>query len=480
MQKSSLNTVLVYLGSNANDHIEQALLDLDLDIKFIESTIFSERIITKKKPNYKDIDNKVIYFDSNANILLGKINFEPIKGNDQLQIIEKIISDKYLSLLWSRFGLKTRVRNLDEVRRYEVNYSLIKAAIKTCSEVKPKLIVFSYEPHSLPMYIFKKVSQALNIMTVTMTISPFTWRMFAEIENKKVIKLKKSSTSKKQLEYSINQFIQEKKGSYIAAKPFYEKRETNFLIRNLNKFRANAWMPHKFFMSYATLFYYQNIVVNRKLLEEKKYICVFLQFQPEQTTLPDGGLFTHQLFAIQMLYFAAEKMGISIVIREHPATFQVSYNRKWRSFDYYSKVKKIGQNIYFDSISSDPYWLIKNSLAVASITGTVLLESMLQGIPAIAFGNHPLKGFKSKAFVEGFCDHIQLKNKLAEAMSQPLEVITSDIENYLEEIYPATFGPNEYVGNLNMTLDTLRETRVNALIQVLNLIGKNEQYEFVN
>lgn len=467
------NTMLVYLGANAHKELVHQILALDPGTRFIESAIYPEQ----QQSLFADklSTESVVIFDAKLAIAPGKIGFTPVNDRNQVKIIESIIGDKLLPLLWTRFNGKTRWCNHSEVKRYEVAYSLIKSAIETCVTHNPSVVVFSYEPHMLPMYIFKKVCEALGIRTCTMIISPFNWKVFLDVVNGEDAESHKIFPKKKNDEASndsVQRFINEKKSDYSIAKPFYEKRNLGISLRKklIYKLKVNGWRPHKLILGQIAFSDYKKLSTERSELKGVKYICVFLQLQPEQTTLPDGGLFVHHLFVIQMLYSAVSTLGISLVIREHPATFEFDTNLKWRPRDFYSSIKNIGPSIYLDDINANPYSLIKNSIAVSAITGTVLLEALLQGRPAIAFGKHPLKGYTATAFVDKFADEVELREKVIKAIVESPQSISADVENYLHKVYPATFGPSEYLGNAKMSLEKLREARYHALRQVIEVI----------
>ena len=282
--------------------------------------------------------------------------------------------------------------------------------------------------------------------------------------------MQKSETS----DDSVKKLIDEKQGHYRVAKPFYEKRDLSGGLggRFFNKLKVNGWNPRRAMLSQLAFAECQRASSERSQFQGLKYICMFLQYQPEQTTLPDGGLFVHQLFAIQMLYSAVSSLGISLVIREHPATFESVFGPKWRPKNFYKSIKSIGSNIYFDNINSDPFSLIENSVAVSSITGSVLLEALLRGKPAVAFGKHALRGLSTPAFVDRFADEIELREKIVQASGVSSQSIIDDVEKYLHEVYPATIGADRYLGNEAMSLEALRESRNDALLQVVEQLSR--------
>jgi len=468
--------MFVYLGANAHKELIYQLLKLNAAIRFIASAIYPEEPHSLfKEKAFKEL---VISFDCRLLTKSSRIRFTTINDCNLVQIIDSVMCDKHLPLLWTRFDGKTRWYNRSEIKRYEVTYSLIKSAIETCVTHKPRVVVFSYEPHMLPMYIFKKVCEALGIRTYTMTISPFNWKVFLEVVDGRNAEYQKNYIKKMDDEESndsVKRFINEKKSDYSVAKPFYEKRNHGFGVgkKLINRLKVNGWKPHKLMLGQIAFSHYKRLSTERSQFQGDKYICVFLQLQPEQTTLPDGGLFVHHLFVIQMLYSAVSPLGISLVIREHPATFESAFDLRWRPSDFYSTIKKIGPNIYFDDINAEPYSLIRNSIAIAAITGTVLLEALLHGRPAIAFGKHSLKGYASTAFVDNFADEIELREKIAKAIVESPQSIIADVERYLNTIYPTTFGPSHYVGNAEMSLEKLRDSRYNALRQVIDLLSRD-------
>jgi len=472
----SSESILVYLGANAHKKLVHQLLELNPDIRFISSHIFPEASLSLLED--KVYEESVITFDSAIQIKSGEIQFTTINDYNLVRIIDDILNDKHLSLLWARFNNETRRCNDSEVKRYEVLYSLIKSSLETCLTIKPSSVVFSYEPHMLPIYIFKRVASALGVRTYTLTISPFVWRLFCEgKEGGEDIFLKKSPRKEEvgTFNESVHKFIDEKQSNYEVAKPFYEKRKmtSRFGVRLFNKLKVNGWSPQRVLLSQLAANEYQRVSSDRSEIHGLKYISVFLQYQPEQTTLPDGQLFANQLFAIQMLYSAVVPLGISLVIREHPATFESVFDPKWRPRGFYRSIKSLGPNIYFDNITADPFSLIENSNAVSSINGSVLLEALLRGKPAIAFGKHTLRGLATAAFVDSFPDESELREKIVKASMMSPQAIVDSVERYLYAVYSTTFGADHYLGNERMSSEKRGEAFYKALLQVVDLVSQD-------
>ena len=213
MSTSPSSDLLIYLGANAHKELVHQLLEINSRIRFVESAVYPEQ--RQSQFDDKLSRESVIEFDADLVREPGEIRFTPVNGQNNRQIIEAVMSDKLLPLLWCRSGRRTRKKNQSEVKRYEATYSLVKSALRACEELKPKAVLFSYEPHMLPMYIFKKVCVAVGIKTLTMNIPPFRWRMFLEVEDRHgigFIRPKKTNGGKNE---SVTKLIEEK---YIKGK----------------------------------------------------------------------------------------------------------------------------------------------------------------------------------------------------------------------------------------------------------------------
>jgi hypothetical protein len=119
------------------------------------------------------------------------------------------------------------------------------------------------------------------------------------------------------------------------------------------------------------------------------YVYYPLQYQPERTSIPMGGLFTDQLLALDILTHSLPP-GWTVYVKEHPRQFTgvvPQSIRLARSKQFYKTLcnyddKKV--RLVSPSVSSDE--LIRNSKCVATLTGTTGWEAVQRGIPAVVFG----------------------------------------------------------------------------------------------
>ena len=118
-----------------------------------------------------------------------------------------------------------------------------------------------------------------------------------------------------------------------------------------------------------------------------KYVFCALHYQPEKTTSPLGGEFDDQEYMIKLISQLVPK-GWLVYVKEHPSQFVSSYARygEKRSRGYYRSILKC-PNVRFVPLTSDTFSLIDNSMAVATVTGTVGWESVVREKPALIFGH---------------------------------------------------------------------------------------------
>ena len=113
---------------------------------------------------------------------------------------------------------------------------------------------------------------------------------------------------------------------------------------------------------------------------EGKYIYYPLHYQPECTSLPMGGVFYDQLHVIRMIsrYLPDD---VTLYVKPHPK------RNLFSDVPFYEQIRAL-RNVKLLSSKSNTYESIDNALAVVSLTGTAILESLVRGTPAMMFGHY--------------------------------------------------------------------------------------------
>ncbi len=157
------------------------------------------------------------------------------------------------------------------------------------------------------------------------------------------------------------------------------------------------------------------------------YIIYFLHYQPEATSLPQGGVFVDQELAVAVLARSAKELGYKLYVKEH-------FVQPYRNKTFYDDLLNI-ENVKLIQTGYDSKELVKGSLCGATGNGTVVLESVIRGTPMLIFGESGFQGCPGvyrvgsvqdcKAAIES------IRRKKEEGISQ------RDIRAYL-----AAFGEN--------------------------------------
>ena len=321
---------------------------------------------------------------------------------------------------------------------------------------KPDAIVFAETPHSHTYYLLYEIFLYLDLEVVKFNSWPtipllFLQDMKTGDRYKKEIKID-SEVSKiidKDILSYINYLRNKKDGheyelSYMKTqrqKTKLRSKAFNFLTSGLSALIKEYWFQTRMYFSpfYYPINPYKLGIFGRhkiKNLRKKsllrslkvsqdfvnlqcKYIYFSLHFEPERTTNPDGGVFHDQLLAITRLRSLVPK-DIKIIVKEHPSQFYMpERGTRGRSPLFYECLKNIS-GVELAAINMDSIDLIKNSIFVSTITGSVAFESALMGKQALIFGDTWFKG----------CPNVNLWNKglsfrsiIIKEMSTPNEIL---------------------------------------------------------
>lgn len=158
----------------------------------------------------------------------------------------------------------------------------------------------------------------------------------------------------------------------------FEASNFTYLEHLMGKFRS--------ILRKNSLLRYYNSISQLPDLNEK-FVFFPLQYQPEKTTNPLGGVFEDQIYAVRLLSKHLPK-GWKIYVKEHPSQFLKMYARygeAYRSEHYYNTLNSIN-NVKIASMDCSPFDLIDKSICVATVTGNAGWEALCRGKPAICFG----------------------------------------------------------------------------------------------
>jgi hypothetical protein len=111
----------------------------------------------------------------------------------------------------------------------------------------------------------------------------------------------------------------------------------------------------------------------------EKYVYYALHLLPECAVAPLGGLFSDQYLAIKMLSYCIPQ-DWKLYIKIHPAQVDMLM-----SIDEIKKYKQL-KNVRIIAENANQYELIRNSMAVSTLTGEIAVEALFLDKPSIIFG----------------------------------------------------------------------------------------------
>ena len=118
----------------------------------------------------------------------------------------------------------------------------------------------------------------------------------------------------------------------------------------------------------------------------KNFIYVPLQYQPEGSTNPLGGIFLDQTFMIETLASSLPE-GWGIYVKEHPTQWlprgPIFFDYRYRG--YYEKISKV-KGVKIVPVNYDHHILLERCKSVGTVTGTGGWEVLFYGKPTLIFG----------------------------------------------------------------------------------------------
>lgn len=245
----------------------------------------------------------------------------------------------------------------------------------------------------------------------------------------------------------------EKYMSFMDLRKFIE--EDDKCVKGLRNLAKNH--PH-FAGMIARFRYIPNTIKSKKLhlyyerladrpAVNEKYILYALHYQPEATSSPmGGGIYSNQIIPIKILSHCLPQ-GYKLYVKEHPVQSHVG-----RKAEFYNRLKRI-PNVKLISKKEDSYDLLKKSKAVASLTGTIIVEGVVNGIPAISFG------LSEYNYMEGVY-HVrtvsECRKVVLDIINDRVDIDQEKVKAYFKKLYgyslPINVGYGDYDEHKNAKL----------------------------
>lgn len=324
------------------------------------------------------------------------VNLNEINYNADLLSGFTFEEEQNISFLLDREGGYQNNMHSNQVR-YQI-YTWVENIINVS---KPDWLLFPDVPHNIFTYLLYLCGKRRGIQNLIIrrnlalhlfTLSGNVEREFIQInlEDKKNILSPQTAEYLKVLRFGKEVLPIYMKEQRKNSKPFQILKRS--LSRGLGLFTKKSVDAAFTYVKRRQLkkFYESLCDANLQLTDEKPYVAVFLHLQPERTTMPEGGAFAQQWLMVQMLASICASLGWNVYVKEHPSTFMFGpklYRGKW----FYDGLKVL-PNVHLISTKVDSGLILKNAKVIATVTGTVGIEAVAKGIPALLFGESPYIG----------------------------------------------------------------------------------------
>ena len=377
-----------------------------------------------------------------------------------LGIVEKILDDHQTFMLYDRTNRRMWETNSLKVARISL---LINRSHSILVTYQINSIIYTSTPHNIFTWVFAKVAECLGVEVIYFRNSMVPWRfhMLRGLKRKPIlINLTYDKFEKKDKEMQetklFQEFSQKKHFLSLQAMPQYEKER--FLLHKGRSLSIAAYIRANFRNPLSII----NVIACKRRYDYlamdfpngRAYAVFFLHFQPERTTLPEGYGFAQQLIALQA-FRAALPQCVKLLVKEHPSTFRNVCSWRERLPWFYDLIAGMG-GTELTKMENNTYKLIDDATVVATITGSVAIESLLRGTPAIYFGLGGYHGVDHP-----FLHHYDNQDALC---------------SFLEKLDNTDCGKDKE--NLSMLFDGVRANTIDGLnsdIQCVNDVEKSRQ-----
>ncbi|MFT7035478.1 MAG: hypothetical protein ACJA2S_004002 [Cyclobacteriaceae bacterium] len=396
---------------------------------------------------YSDWSNKGQFKLMNKDVLYNEMKFPKV---NQIKATGSVNYEEMLSFVFNDYNLWHILERKDNFESlYDSDILVERLAVLALSILKQneisRVIIFE-TPHAPFDYVFCRLAEFLEIEVNVIKQSPIPWRSLITkgIQGNDPIKLPYEGDESHDRKL-LKDYLLTKTTSYESAIPTYEKER-------YDKFKGKIWswkvefnkvlikrgknIAISFLESRSKYKSYRRYVELESVYDStKKNVVFFLHYQPERTTLPEGGIFNQQFLAIQQMRQVLPNV-ITIYVKEHPSTYRNFFKYKTRTKKFYETIIALA-NVKLVSMETNTFELIDHSLFVATITGTVAIEAACRGRVVVYFGNSMYPNLPGTIHFNELLGSTAL---MEEVLNQKYDFEFSEVEEYFRELLEYTAG----------------------------------------
>lgn len=336
-------------------------------------------------------------------------------------------------------------------------------------EVAPDLLVFHNHPHELFTYVLLRLALYRRVVTYLVHFSALPWRACVSRYNADgaISKVKLRHAWSEAEAAGVDNYMRRLRSSHESAIPHTDRALIaadskaldlkNELLQLLRGSPAKNLL--RTWRKWAVYRAFRAAVSDPPV---GPYVVFLMHYQPEESTMPRGGVFAQQLNAIIRLRSALPEQ-VAIVVKENKATFRapLALAIGVRSHDFYAALRSL-PNTSLVPLERDTFDLIDHALAVATITGSVGLEALCRGKPVLIFGDANYESFAGVTRLGSEVSGPALKRVMDSAGHDP----ASTRRDLLGELLLS-------VGSASENNETNALSQVLATVQAFEYLGAN-------
>lgn len=356
-----------------------------------------------------------------------------------------------------------------------LKYKLISYCHDILIKTKPDLVSFNVTPHDPVAYLLYSLCRYFGIKTVIYHKAIFFNSVIlcenVGNQNELLIKTKNMRYSNKHSQDYAEDIISSLMTPAAPKYMFTQKSQYGNVLKRFKEQVVKKGNPLKHIVKQLKREaiandYNRHIDVHSikqidKLVNAGKKLLFFpLHFQPEHTTLPNGGIYAQQWLVVEWLIKCTSKDYI-ILVKEHPTQMIYPFNPLVRGKELYTALKGIDDRVKLVATNVLSRDIIERSTAVVTISGTITFESIFLGKNVAVFGDSPGIGLHGVFVTDTISKLKQFISMLDNPDLQPdLQKVKDDINGLMHSLFVWKFEQNiEEVG---------KEEEINSKIQLMS------------
>ncbi|OHA13824.1 MAG: hypothetical protein A2909_00890 [Candidatus Tagabacteria bacterium RIFCSPLOWO2_01_FULL_39_11] len=372
----------------------------------------------------------------------------PAKGVDISHFLppgEDLIAKLYETESAVLSMMNKKYKDIGVSERKQIYFDLVRYWYGVIQALKPDVVIYSDIPHTVYDFIIFSICELLNIKTVMFERVVQFDRMLLmndyKIGSRSLEKALRDNRGKQSVLADLREDMQR----------HYQEQLSDMVPRNIQKLKKNyigkkaifikirmiwdSFIDFTFFRK-AFNFIFKIFQENLKIEYEsaalpadfmKPFIYVPLNYQPERTSNPQGGIFDNQILMIEILAASLPSNWL-IYVKEHPTQWLPRglnfFNYRYQGF--YKSIARI-PNVRLVPMATNTHELIRNCQALATVTGTAGWEALMRAKPVLVFGFPWYKEYYGIFKIKNVAD---CKNAIAE-IQQGFKASPELMFNYL-------------------------------------------------